>query len=167
MSFLLFRYARTYVLRFSTFIALKRALVVAGVISCLDHDQEDQEWHARAQTLDQTCFHGSLLLVIANVCNVLTFFWRSQQLTFSGTCAIWGQSAAEWGPKLPSRMWGRSAAEWGPTLSSQRLPGAERPPEGFEFCAHHVRAGGFKVRPFTPPSAVCVLLLPVRETAMS
>ena len=122
----------------------ERALVVAGVISCLDHDQEDQEWHVRAQTLDQTCFHGNLILVIANVCNVLTFFWRSQQLTFSGTCAIWGRSAAEWGPKLPSRMWGRSAAEWGPTFSSQRLPGAEGPPEGF-FCAHHVRAGRFFV----------------------
>ena len=141
MSFLLFRYARTYVLRFSTFIALKRALVVAGVISCLDHDQEDQEWHVRAQTLDQTCFPGSLILVIANVCNVLTF-WRSQQLTFSGTCAIWGRSAAERAPKLPSRMWGRSAAEWGPTFSSQRLPGAEGPPEGF-FCVHHVRARRF------------------------
>ena len=67
-------------LRFSTFIALKKALVVAGVISCLDHDQEDQEWHVRAQTLDQTCFDGSFILVIANVCNVLTFFGVANNL---------------------------------------------------------------------------------------
>ena len=58
----------------------ERALVVAGVISCLDHDQEDQEWHVRAQTLDQTCFHGSFILVIANVCNVLTFFGVANNL---------------------------------------------------------------------------------------
>ena len=27
-------------------------------LSCLDHDEEGQECHARAQSLDQSCFHG-------------------------------------------------------------------------------------------------------------
>ena len=27
-------------------------------LSCLDHDEEGQECHARDQSLDQSCFHG-------------------------------------------------------------------------------------------------------------
>ena len=100
-------------LRFSTFIALKRALVVAGVISCLDHDQEDQEWHVRAQTLDQTCFHGSFIIVIANVCNVLTFFGVANNL-HSLARVQFGVGAQRSGPQVAIENVGSERSGVGP-----------------------------------------------------